>query len=143
VHALCFPRRNLTFGYFAHVIVNILLLLIPTLVLSLSIFCNFVMLDGGFNHSSFGFMIMLVMDASTSRWIFPLMMFIFSSLIHVNLSLLYVSVIVISFCWVRHLTHLRLLSIFRQLTLSCPCVFCCFLVVPFITLLMLIPEAVQ
>jgi hypothetical protein len=61
---------------------------------------------------------MFVMNASTSRWIFPLMMFIFSSLILVNLSLLYVSVIVISFCWVRYLTHLRLLSIFRQLTLQ-------------------------
>jgi hypothetical protein len=79
------------------------------------------------NHSSFGFMIMSIMDASTSRWIFPLMTFLFSSLILFNLSLLYVSVIVISFCWrVRYITHLRLLSIFMQLTLSCPCVFCCF-----------------
>jgi hypothetical protein len=42
------------------------------------------------NHSLFGFMIMFVMDASTSRWVFPLMMFVFSSLILVNLSLLYV-----------------------------------------------------
>ncbi len=108
MHVLCFLRRNSTFEYFAHVIVNILLLLIPMLVLPLCIFCDFVMLDGGFSCMPttlyFGFMIMFVMDASTSRWIFPLMMFIFSSLILVNLSLLYVSVIVISFCWVRYLT---------------------------------------
>jgi hypothetical protein len=49
LHALCFLRRNSPFKYFAHVIVNILLLLIPTLVLPLCIFCDFVMLDGGFS----------------------------------------------------------------------------------------------
>jgi hypothetical protein len=38
------------FEYFAHVVVNILLLLIPTLVLPLCIFCNFVMLDGEFSY---------------------------------------------------------------------------------------------
>ena len=49
VHALCFLRRNSTFEYFAHVIVNILLVLIPTLVIPLCIFYDFVMLDGGFS----------------------------------------------------------------------------------------------
>jgi hypothetical protein len=36
---------------------------------------------------------MFVMDASTSRWFFPMMMFRFSSYILFNLSLLYVSVV--------------------------------------------------
>jgi hypothetical protein len=48
VHALCFLRRNSTFEYFAHVIVNILLVLIPTLVIPLCVFYDFVILDGGF-----------------------------------------------------------------------------------------------
>ncbi len=33
VQALCFLRRNSTFEYFAYIIVNILLVLIPTLVI--------------------------------------------------------------------------------------------------------------
>jgi hypothetical protein len=37
------------FEYFAHVIVNMLLVLIPTLVIPLCIFYDFVMLDGGFS----------------------------------------------------------------------------------------------
>jgi hypothetical protein len=49
VHELCFLRRNSTFDYFAHIIVNILLVLIPTLVNPLCIFYDFVMLDGGFS----------------------------------------------------------------------------------------------
>ncbi len=49
VHALCFLRRNSIFEYFAHVIANILLVLIPMLVIPLCIFYDFVMLDGGFS----------------------------------------------------------------------------------------------
>ncbi len=41
MHGLCFLRRNSTFEYFAHVIVNILLVLIPTLVIPLCIFYDF------------------------------------------------------------------------------------------------------
>jgi hypothetical protein len=37
------------FKYFAHVIVNICLVLIPTLVIPLCVFYDFVMLDGGFS----------------------------------------------------------------------------------------------
>jgi hypothetical protein len=48
MHTLCFLRRNSTFEYFAHIIVNILLVLIPTLVIPLCIFYDFVMSDGGF-----------------------------------------------------------------------------------------------
>jgi hypothetical protein len=74
LHALCFLRRNSTFEYFAHVIVNILLVVIPMLVIPLCILRLryvrwWVLLRA--NHSLFGFMIMFVMDASTSRWIFP------------------------------------------------------------------------
>ncbi len=49
MHGLCFLRRNSTFEYFAHVIVNILLVLIPTLAIPLCIFYDFIMLDGGFS----------------------------------------------------------------------------------------------
>jgi hypothetical protein len=49
VHTICLLCRNSTFEYFAHVIVNILLVLIPTLVIPLCIFYDFVMLDGGFS----------------------------------------------------------------------------------------------
>jgi hypothetical protein len=49
MHGLRFLRRNSTFEYFAHVIVNILLVLIPTLVIPLCISYKFVMLDGGFS----------------------------------------------------------------------------------------------
>ncbi len=49
MHGLCFLCRNSTFEYFADVIVNILLLQIPMLVLPLCIFCEIVMLDGGFS----------------------------------------------------------------------------------------------
>jgi hypothetical protein len=61
------------FKYFAHVTVNILLVLIPMLVISLYILqlCYvrwWVFLRA--NHSLFGFMIMFVMDASTSRFFF-------------------------------------------------------------------------
>ncbi len=49
VHALCFLRRNSTLEYFARLIVNILLVLIPMLVIPLCIFYDFIMLDGGFS----------------------------------------------------------------------------------------------
>jgi hypothetical protein len=49
VHALCFLPRNSTFEYFAHVIVNILLVIIPMLVIPLCIFYDFAMLDGEFS----------------------------------------------------------------------------------------------
>jgi hypothetical protein len=49
MHALCFLCRNSMFEYFALVIVNILLVLLPTLVIPLCIFYDFVMLDDGFS----------------------------------------------------------------------------------------------
>ncbi len=50
MHVLRFFRRNSMFLYFAHVIVNSFLVLIPTLVIPLCIFYDFVMLDGGFSR---------------------------------------------------------------------------------------------
>ncbi len=66
-----------------------------------------------------------------------------SFIIFFTFFLLYCSDDVFLHCCVRYLTQLSLFLIFRQFTLSWPCVCICFLVEPCSTLFLLMPEPVQ